>query len=332
MNDSILTIILTTRESKARSIETNPKIIKIFDDLSRLCDEEGNNFFSSLVEMEKREIKKDYELTILSVAVLLQKVSIVSSLVKAGIEVNETIRDAFTQSALYTAFEIENIEIAEILLQAGADPNLFIPISRAIEKSNSKLVQLAISYGARLKFDSGYQPLEKAAMNCTVDIVKQLIDAGCDVNPKYDKGFTPLSNACQRANIEIVKLLLESGANPNQPRPSDGVLSIILACLVAFSHGWFVELKVIERDKNIHLKIAPIVKLLIDFGAEVNVRDLRFMTPLMIAAEYGYSDVAEVLVRSGADINLEDKQGKTALSIASKKGHLPIVQLLNTNY
>lgn len=48
-----------------------------------------------------------------------------------------------------------------------------------------------------------------------VNRVRELIEAGCDVNVRIEEGCTPLIAAVLVGNLEIVKLLVEFGADVN---------------------------------------------------------------------------------------------------------------------
>jgi ankyrin repeat protein len=48
----------------------------------------------------------------------------------------------------------------------------------------------------------------------------------------------------------------------------------------------------------------------------------------MYAAEFGHLAVAKILVEAGADLNVRDGDRETALGIARRRGHLDIVRLL----
>jgi hypothetical protein len=57
--------------------------------------------------------------------------------------------------------------------------------------------------------------LWEAARKGDASGVKQLLDAGVDVNAKFRYGATALSYACDRGHLEVVRVLLERGADPN---------------------------------------------------------------------------------------------------------------------
>ena len=64
-------------------------------------------------------------------------------------------------------------------------------------------------------------------------------------------------------------------------------------------------------------------------SADVNTKDALGRTPLHIAAEKGYGDVAMFLVENGADVNLTDTNGNTPLIfIIHKIGNLEITKRL----
>jgi hypothetical protein len=62
--------------------------------------------------------------------------------------------------------------------------------------------------------NAGNTPLQVASLNGEEQIVKFLLDAGCEINTKNIDKDTPLIDAVENGNVEVVKLLLEAGANP----------------------------------------------------------------------------------------------------------------------
>ncbi|CAK7213760.1 hypothetical protein SCUCBS95973_001908 [Sporothrix curviconia] len=63
---------------------------------------------------------------------------------------------------------------------------------------------------------AGNTPLQIAALNGYGNIVKFLIDAGCNLDcVNYDKD-TPLLDAVDNGHLEVVKLLLDAGVNPRK--------------------------------------------------------------------------------------------------------------------
>ena len=70
------------------------------------------------------------------------------------------------------------------------------------------------------------------------------------------------------------------------------------------------------------------VENLLARGAEVNTKDARGSTSLMLACSNSQLQVAKLLVEKGADVNATDKEERTALIIAVSQGNPQIVKLL----
>ena len=98
-------------------------------------------------------------------------------------------------------------------------------------------------------------------------------------------GDTPLNDACRRGNIEFVRFLLSKGVQPMTASSKKPHFPLILA---------------VARQANLEL-----VKLLVEAGAEVNMPNLKGITPLHRASKKNSIDVAEYLIQQGADVNIE---------------------------
>ncbi len=71
-----------------------------------------------------------------------------------------------------------------------------------------------------------------------------------------------------------------------------------------------------------------VAKRLIDFGANLEVRDERNWTALIIASAKGAEDVVKMLLESGARNDVHDMKGYSALHWAAYNGHSGVVKLL----
>ncbi|CAF1097038.1 unnamed protein product [Didymodactylos carnosus] len=63
-------------------------------------------------------------------------------------------------------------------------------------------------------------------------------------------------------------------------------------------------------------KNSAIVKILIDFGADIDAQDSLSNTPLHLACVTGRLDVASILLKSGANVFALDNSGITPMSLA----------------
>jgi len=159
----------------------------------------------------------------------------------------------------------------------------------------------------------GYTPLLFAAKENQTEIARFLGDRGADVNilsdidePNGESGFSPLLWACWHCNANLAELLIHRGANVNQPgREYDSPL------IVAAEKGCL-----------------PIVKLLIEKGADVNyVTSNDRVTALSAAVVSGHLSVLEYLADHGGDLGSRGLSGATLLMLASNR-HLDEVMYL----
>ena len=67
-------------------------------------------------------------------------------------------------------------------------------------------------------------------------------------------------------------------------------------------------------------------KLLLDKGANVNLKNFAGFTALHWAAYTGRTETLELLVSKGADIESRTEDGKTPLHIAAYRGHLEFIE------
>lgn len=68
--------------------------------------------------------------------------------------------------------------------------------------------------------------------------------------------------------------------------------------------------------------------VLLDHGADMEIRDIQGWSPLDCASRWGHADVIRLLVERGADVNALRYDNSTALHIASYNGCLASVQML----
>ena len=122
-------------------------------------------------------------------------------------------------SPLYGA---SNRDIAELLLKAGASPNVVggpnavTPLHEACATGRVDIVQLLLLNNANPNTlnSSGLTPLCVAAVNGHVELVDILLKAGAQADlQRTDKDWTPLFFAAVGGHFKVVELLLKYGAS-----------------------------------------------------------------------------------------------------------------------
>ena len=140
------------------------------------------------------------------------------------------------------------------------------------------------------------------------------------------------------SNIEIVKFLIQSGAEVNtkenlpiiratfnRENPKLVIQELIRAGADVNARDekfWTVLLLAAEKNS------LDVINLLIESGADVKYKDSAQMTALMYAAWYNTIDVIQRLLEAGCDINAQDVMGETALIKAAASNTAEVVEFL----
>lgn len=143
----------------------------------------------------------------------------------------------------------------------------------------------------------GRTALDWATARAQLDDMRFLIAHGSSVNNMDAKGRTTILHAVDSHNDEAVRILLEAGADPN-PKVPEGLFRS--SPLKAASFGGLAE----------------IVKLLLQFGAEIDAYNPEGQTALHAAVITQNVECAGILLESGGSLGDVARNGRTPLTIA----------------
>lgn len=93
----------------------------------------------------------------------------------------------------------------------------------------------------------------------------------------------------------------------------------------------FLSTKYSALSQAISLSKTEMVKLLISYNADVNVKDVFKVTPLMKASALGNLNIIEILIENKADVNLKDCDSMNAIDYAEFYENYDIAEYLK-NY
>jgi len=239
-------------------------------------------------------------------------------LVDAGADVNVRSKQGMTP-LLVAASTAGSIEIVRYLIGKGADVN------GSGKSDNSPADPTAnqqggMPQGRRASGPGGFTPLLASTLANDLEMVRLFVEKGVDVKTATGRGDTPLHFAAGTGNLVMVKLLLAKGADVNattngalQMRKGPLGLNHLTPLMYAAPYG-----------------SPQLIKMLLDAGAQVNAKDVRGMTPLMlaVASENQDQQVTRLLLKNGADVNARSEAGETALDWAMKYGDPEVIGLL----
>jgi ankyrin repeat protein len=199
------------------------------------------------------------------------------------------------------------------------------------EEDFMECIRLLVAAGARVNPSSPLErtPLHVAAGYDFEAAARFLIEKGAVIDAPGPDVTTPLGFAAGTNSLRTARLLLEKGAKHSPPHIVDapihraaraGHTSMVELLL---DHGADPNLKDGKSATALHWAIIGghdgVVKVLARRGADLGVRDVGYNTPLHLAANYPSTQVVRTLLDAGADPLARNLEGATPLQIARFK-------------
>ena len=240
-----------------------------------------------------------------------QDASAVRTLVDQQTPVDVAQPDGAT--ALHWAAHWDNLQIADLLIRAGADVNVTNEL--------------------------GVAPLSLACINGSAEMVERLLDRDADANHALPTGVTSLMTCARTGSVDAVRELLDHGARVNEQERVWGQTALmwaiaerhphVVATLVAAgadighrSHGGFTPLLFAAQQGDVES-----AGILLDAGIDVNEVGADGSAALLVATESGHTDMVRFLLDAGADVHAIGT-GRTALHAAVQAARPDIATVL----
>ncbi len=277
-------------------------------------------------------LRGNFDETLLIAALRGKQTDTARALIEGGADVNAT--DRIGHTALLCAAMRGDMEVARLLIARGADLAASdhsgqTPLSCAALNGKTDMVTMLIEAGAKAG------PVEAALLG-DLSFVRNLLNAGADVDTRALGGMTPLMGASAGGHADTLSTLLVRRADINAV-DEEGKTAL----------AWAVSHKRLEA-----------IHLLLDRGADVNlsgedirhahymekhlqkqeggesdiVRKMRFRrgsTPLGLAVAHDNREIIALLLQRGADVNSPHGfHGNTPLYAAAMAGRAEMVRFL----
>lgn len=149
---------------------------------------------------------------------------------------------------------------------------------------------------------------EAAATGKINNVIRLLARDPNLVNAYSEDGFHPLGLACFFGHFDVAEYLVKAGAGINS-RSNNRLKAAPIQSAAARGHR-------------------KIVRMLLEHGADPNIREQGGYTPLHAAAQNGDDEMIRLLLYGGADLTIASNNGRTALDLALEAGHEKATLLL----
>ena len=259
----------------------------------------------------------------------------ISLLIKSGADLKHRLKSGFT--ALLFAAREGKAAAVNALLSAGADPKDAIITEKEAKGRNAP---------------NGTGAVILAVENGHFDLAMDLIRAGADPNDMRsgitalhaitwvrkaprgddDAGQAPPETTGRLASLDFIRQIAAAGADVNAPLGTEA------RARVSMGIGLHNATPFLFASKTADL---PMMKLLVELGADPQRPNADGSTPLMVAAGLGCTApdeeagtenecvaACEYLISLGAAVNAVDKHGQTAMHGAAYKSLPKIARLL----
>ena len=285
-------------------------------------------------------------LTALHLAARQGHIEAALQLVEGGADIDH-VTEGDLSSPLLVAVINGNYDLAKMLLEHGADPNIL-----SDDGAGPLFATLNIEWSLRTWYP---QPQMYRQQEITyLDLLKLLLESGAEPDQRVSThiwyaaynagrmgvdftGATPFWRAAYAHDVNAMRLLADYGANPNiwtmklpSRRPPDpdvidpsglepipdggpGVHPIHAASGVGFGTS-----RVAQQHRGVPDGWLPAVKYLVEeHSIDPNLRDMDGFSAIHHAAARGDNETILYLVKNGADVQLVSRNGQTTADLAN---------------
>uniref|UniRef100_A0A8D1BMC9 Fibronectin type 3 and ankyrin repeat domains protein 1 n=1 Tax=Sus scrofa TaxID=9823 RepID=A0A8D1BMC9_PIG len=219
-----------------------------------------------------------------------------------------TTREPISSEHFHRAVSVNDEDLLVRILQGG--PPCLEVLTQRLAFVLCRLVKILVSHGTdvTLRSGSGKDSLMLACYAGHLDVVKYLRRHGASWDTRDLGGCTALHWAADGGHCNVIEWMIKDGCEVDA---------------VDTGSGWTPLLRVSAVSGN-----QKVASLLIDAGADVNVKDKDGKTPLMVAVLNNHEELVQLLLDKGADASVKNEFGKGVLEMARVFDRQNVVSLL----
>ncbi|KAK7130183.1 hypothetical protein R3I93_019729 [Phoxinus phoxinus] len=216
------------------------------------------------------------------------------------------------------------------MLDRGADINYanvdgLTALHQACIDDNVDMVTFLVEHGACINQpdNEGWIPLHAAASCGYLDIAEYLISQGANVGVVNSEGETPLDIAEEEAMEELLQNEINRQGVDIEAARKEEERIMLRDARQWLNSGLINDVRHAKSGGTaLHVAAAKgyaeVLKLLIQAGYDVNIKDYDGWTPLHAAAHWGKEEACRILVEHLCDMDVINKVGQTAFDVADE--------------
>jgi ankyrin repeat protein/CHAT domain-containing protein len=299
-----------------------------------------------LIQLKKDFYPDDFYDSPFSIMLEQKNYELMKLLIDKGYDVNfrRSYSSYYSRSPLSYAVSRGDMQAVELLLSAGANPNLqssysnTSPLHTAVDMEDISMIELLLKHGASPDIGNKFTeyPLIVAVEEGFDSILYLLLETPLNINVQSKDGWTALHYAARDNNTDYLQLLLEKGANTQM--------------LAETSDNEYTPLMLAVYNENIEA-----IKILVKYGADPNFYNSKgesslslarsdglqsilkiFLEPEKAIADFelleavmkGDTDLLKESIERDANVQQLNKDLQTLLHLAANKNHADVLKLL----
>ncbi|XP_019749179.1 protein phosphatase 1 regulatory subunit 12A isoform X3 [Hippocampus comes] len=216
------------------------------------------------------------------------------------------------------------------MLDRGADINYanvdgLTALHQACIDDNPDMVTFLVTHGASINQpdNEGWIPLHAAASCGYLGIAEYLISQGASVGVVNSEGETPLDIAEEEAMEELLQNEINRQGVDIEAARKEEERVMLRDARQWVNSGQIQDIRHAKSGGTaLHVAAAKgyveVLKLLIQAGYDVNIKDYDGWTPLHAAAHWGKEEACRILVENLCDMDVINKMGQTPFDVSDE--------------